>query len=414
MKIFDHYKGLPKGLYMICFATLINRLGDFVVPFLSLYLTQKIGMTAGASGLVVTLSSVIAIPASMIGGRISDRYGRKNIYVFAQSISALSLIPCALTKNAVITVVCLLFSTFFNGFVRPAFTSMITDMLPNEQRQAGFALKYLSINVGVSIGPIIAGFLFNNLLPLLFIGDALTSLIAVFLIWRNVDETYPAGSIIKTESREEKAEKGNTFELFRKRPHLCLFFLLYGIYSFIYTQHRFSLPITMNYLFDHQGARLFGYLMSINAITVLVLTAFLSALTRRRHQLTNMIFSGLLYAVGFGMIGYISHFGALVLSTIIWTIGEILSTISSGVYLANNSPSNYRARLNAIMTIGNCIGTSLSTAVSGIYIQYHGCRTVWTWIFFISLIAAIGMTGLRQYTRKIENSHNIEAARSEP
>ncbi|NRZ45918.1 MFS family permease [Clostridium beijerinckii] len=62
-------------------------------------------------------------------------------------------------------------STFFNGFVRPAFQSMIQDILSKEERQAGFSLNYLAINAGVAIGPIIAGFLFNNLLPLLFLGE---------------------------------------------------------------------------------------------------------------------------------------------------------------------------------------------------------------------------------------------------
>jgi MFS family permease len=280
---------------------------------------------------------------------------------------------------------------------------MVTDLLPNEQRQAGFSLKYLSINVGVSVGPIIAGFLFNNLLPMLFIGDAFTTFMAVLLIWKYVGETHIPGSKVKVESKAERAEKGNIFEMFIKRPHLVLFFLLNMVYSFIYTQHRFSLPITLNQQFDHQGAELFGYLMSINAITVLVLTVFISALTRKNHQLTNMVFSGVLYALGFGMIGYSNHFYLFVLSTIIWTGGEILSIISTGVYVANNSPSNYRARLYAIMTIGFSVGASISTAVSGAYIQYFGCRSVWTLTFYMSFIAAALMLALKSFSKKMES-----------
>lgn len=402
-KLFDQYKGLPKGLYVICFATLINRLGDFVVPFLSLYLTQKIGMSAWASGIIVTVSSLIGIPSALIGGKISDIYGRKKLYLFAQSISALALIPCAITKNAAITIVCLLISTFFNGFVRPAFNSMVTDMLSNEQRQAGFALKYISINVGVSVGPIVAGFLFNNFLPLLFLGDALTSFLAIFLIWKYVKETHIPGHSIKVEKKAERAEKGNIFQMFCKRPQLFLFFLLFTVYCFVYTQHKFALPITLNEQFDGQGAKIFGYLMSINAITVLILTAIISALTRKNHQLTNMILSGMFYAVGFGMIGFVHSFGLLVLSTIIWTTGEILSSISSGVYVANNSPSNYRARLNAVTAIANSVGASLSTAVSGSYIQYNGCQSIWIVTFIIALIATTIMFGLRRYANKTEN-----------
>ena len=398
----NNYKGLPKEMYVICFATLINRLGDFVVPFLALYLTQKIGMTAAATGVIVTLSSVVGIPASILGGKISDMFGRKKIYTYAQSIAAVTLIPCAFTKSVSITIMCLLISTFFNGFVRPAFQSMIQDILSKEERQAGFSLNYLAINAGVAIGPIIAGFLFNNLLPLLFLGDTLTSLIAVFLVWKNIKETYPVNSKLKVESKAEIAENGNTFQMLWKRPALSLFLVLYMVYNFIYAQHKFSLPITLNAQFNNESAKLLGYIMSINAVTVLVLTIFIGFITKRNHQLTNMAFTGILYAIGFGMIGYIDNFNFFIISTIIWTLGEILSSISSGVYVANNSPSNYRARLNAIMNLGRFLGTALSTFFSGAYIQVYGYKTLWFLIFFISIISGILMFVLKIFSVKSE------------
>ena len=278
---------------------------------------------------------------------------------------------------------------------------MVTDILSKEQRQAGFSLQYLATNVGVSIGPILAGILFNNFLPMLFIGDAITSFMAVFFIWKNIKETYVKNGDVKVENKAEKAEKGNTFQMLFKRPHLCMFFILNIVYNFVYAQHKFSLPITLNAEFNSEGAKYFGYIMSINAITVLVLTVFIGAITRRNHQLTNMVFSGILYAIGFGMIGYIDSFNLFIISTILWTGGEILSAISSGVYVANNSPSNYRARLNAIMAIGTFMGAALSTSFSGAYIQIYGYKKIWIIIFIMSLIAAILMLCLKIHSKKI-------------
>lgn len=398
----NNYKGLPKEMYVICFATLINRLGDFVVPFLALYLTQKIGMTVGATGVIVTLSSVVGIPASILGGKISDIFGRKKIYTYAQSVAAVTLIPCVFAQNVSIIIICLLTSTFFNGFVRPAFQSMIQDILSKRERQAGFSLNYLAINAGVAIGPIIAGFLFNNLLPMLFLGDALTSLIAVFLVWKNIKETYMVNNKVQVENKAEVAEKGNTFQMLWKRPALSLFLVLYTVYNFIYAQHKFSLPMTLNTQFNNEGAKLFGYIMSINAVTVLVLTIFIGFITKRNHQLTNMAFTAILYAIGFGMIGYIDNFTFFIISTIVWTLGEILSSISSGVYVANNSPSNYRARLNAIMNLGKFLGIALSTSFSGAYIQIYGCKTLWFLVFIISIIAGVLMVILKVFSVKSE------------
>ncbi len=408
-RFIGNYKGMPKEMYILCFATLINRIGDFIVPFLSLYLTQKIGLSTAVSGIIVTLSSIISIPASMMGGRVSDMYGRKKIYIFAQSLAAAALIPCAFTRDAAVTVVCLLVSTFFNGFVRPAFESIIIDILPNTQRQAGFSLKYISINVGVSIGPILAGFLFNNLLPVLFLGDALTSFIAVFLVFKYVKETHPDIRCVHIENKAETAEKDGLMKMLQKRPQLLVFLLLCIVYNFIYTQQRFSLPILMNFQFGNEGAKLYGYLMSINAVTVVLLTVFISTLTRKNHELTNMVLSGILYSVGFGMLGYVNNFSLYIASTIIWTGGEILSSISSGIYVANNSPSNYRARLTAIRLIALAAGSSLSTAVSGAYIQLYGCKAIWTLVLLISLFGVILMFSLRVFSRKTEKRQSMGA-----
>ncbi len=408
-KWYSNYIGLPREIYVLCLATLINRLGDFVVPFLSLYLTQKIGMSTWASGIIITLATIICIPASLIGGKVADRYGRRKLYLFAQSISALFLIPCAFTRNPGITVVCLIISTFFNGFIRPAFKSMITDILPASQRQAGHSLNYLAINVGVAVGPIIAGIMFNHLLPMLFITDAITSILAVSLIRKNVKETYIVGEKTEVEHKAELEEKGNIFQLFYKRPYLTLFFLLQIVYSFTYSQHKFALPITLNNIFVNQGAKMLGYMASFNAITVLLVTAYISTATKKNHQLTNMTFAGIFYAIGFGMLGFVNNVGLLALSTFLWTLGEILHSINAGVYIANNSPSNYRARLNAIYEIVSSVGISLSTIFSGFYIEKFGSKSIWTIVFIVAFVASLFMFGLKQYTnRGIHNLVGVE------
>lgn len=410
-KLIYNYKGLPKGMYVLFFAQVINRLGDFVMPFLALYLTQKIGMTTVAAGIIVTISSIIIIPASMIGGKTADKFGRKKSYMYAQFLSAAALIPCAMTKNPHITIICLLVSTFFNGFIRPAFRSMMTDILSPRQRQAGFSLQYLGINVGVAIGPIIAGFLFDNMLPMLFLGDALTSFLALILVWKNIQETNPSSveKITKEVNFAEKAEKGNVFQMLYKRPHICFFMIISIAYSFVYSQYNFALPLTLKGIYGNNSAHIYGLLMSANAITVLVLTVFITALTKKNHPLTNMIIVGILYAIGFGMISYISGFSFFILSTVIWTSGEILSSISSGVYIANNSPNNYRARLIGISSVGWAIGASVSTSLSGAYMQIHGYKSIWSLTFFIALISALLMFGVKIFSVRVEKNKTIES-----
>ena len=70
-------------------------------------------------------------------------------------------------------------------------SAIVTDVLPAEKRQIGFSISYLGINLGAALGPLAAGFLFNHYIPLIFIGDAITSLLAVTLVALNIKETLP-------------------------------------------------------------------------------------------------------------------------------------------------------------------------------------------------------------------------------
>ena len=393
------YRGLPKSIYIIFAVQIINRFGDFVVPFLTLYLTIKLGLSFATTGVIVMVASLLGIPGSILGGEFADKLGRKKAYVLAQTISALLLIPCAFLNNPSFIVLGILLSTFFNGAVRPAINSMIADILPPHKRQLGYSLSYLGINVGVAIGPIVAGFLFNHSLPLLFIGDAITSFIAVSLVIIHVDEVNSLASEVAV-TAEEKDEPGNFLEVISKRPKIIILLLISIIYSAVYIQHRFSLPIMLDNIFLAQGPEKFGILMSVNALTVLILTMWVTHITTRFKNLTNMVIAGVLYGIGFGMVGQISTFYMFMISTVLWTLGEILMATNFGVYIANHSPRNYRARFSALTGLNKAIGGALGTSLMGIYIGLNGINAVWKLTFALSCIAAILMFLLSVYSSR--------------
>lgn len=400
MRYIDSYKGLPKSIYIIFLAQVINRFGDFVLPFLTLFLVKKMGLSYEEAGSAVMLSSLSTIPGSFAGGKIADHFGRKKTYAFFQSIAGVSLFLCAFFKSPyiIITLVCI--SSFLNGGVRPIISAIITDVLPAEKRQLGFSLSYLGINLGVALGPIVAGFLFNHYISLIFIGDALTSFIAVALVVLNIEETLPDYTKNQSDRNEEKIETGNVFTVLLKRPQILVFLIINIFLSIAYTQHSFSLPMMMDSVFGSRGAGNYGTIMSCNAVTVLVMTMFITHKLRRWKPLSAIALAGLLYAVGFGMITFIHSMVLYIISTIIWTIGEILIVTNFGVYIANNTPQNFRARFNAVTTLSWAIGSALGTSLMGRYMDYFGVKAVWPLVFCLALTGAVGMFVLKIKTEK--------------
>ena len=183
----------------------------------------------------------------------------------------------------------------------------MADVLTPEKRQIGSSLTYVGINIGVALGPIIAGFLFNNYLSLLFILDAISSFIAIIIFYVYVGETRPQSGIVTEKNIKEKEESGNLLQVLLKRPRLTLFFIINMFFNFAYSQVSFSLPMTINEVFKANGPSNYGYLMSINAVTVVFLTVIIITITKRFKTLLNVIFAGIFYMIGFGMIGVIGE-----------------------------------------------------------------------------------------------------------
>ena len=393
------YRQLPRSVHIIFLAQIINKFGDFVFPFLTLYLTTKLGLSFATAGVIVMVSSLAGIPGAFLGGKFADLLGRKKVYLATQIIAGLSLIPCAVLKNSYLNVIFILLAVFFGGAVRPCINAMIADILPPERRQLGYSLNYLGINIGVALGPMVAGFLFNHSLSLLFGGDALTSLLAVGLVWRQVSEVNPKLPKVTLPEQESTESRGLLASLC-KRPRIIILLLINILYGVVYNQNTFSLPIMMNSKFLDQGPSKFGLLMSVNALTVVFSTIWITGLTKKFKPINNLVLAGVLYTVGFGMIGEIKTFFLFVVATVLWTFGEILMATNFGTYIANNSPRNYRARFSALSNISSSIGAALGTSLMGLYIGAMGIDSVWFFISIIAGIAAIFMAALSIKTGK--------------
>lgn len=400
---FDSYKKLPKSIYIIFLAQVTNRFGDFVLPFLTLFLVKKLGLTYESAGFAVMLTTLSSIPGSFAGGQIADYIGRKKSYALFQLTSGIFLFFCVFFSNPQIIIVLICISSFCNGGVRPIMSAIVTDVLPAKKRQIGFSISYLGINLGAALGPLVAGFLFNHYIPLIFIGDAITSFIAVTLVILNIKETLPDYNNNKFIRNEEKSEGGNVFTVLLKRPKILIFLIINIFLSFVYTQNFFSLPIMLDHVFGSSGARNYGIIISFNAITVLVMTIFITNKIKKWHPMSAIATSGILYAIGFGMITFIHSMLFYILSTLIWTIGEIMIVTNFGVYIANNTPQNFRARFNAVTSLSWAIGSALGTSLMGKYMDIYGVQAVWPLLFFLGLFGAAGM-----YVLKIKMERNIE------
>ena len=396
MNYFSPYLKLPRSVYILFFARIINSIGSFIYPLLAILLTLKLGFAEDAAGRITTVAVAAGGIGLLIGGKLSDKYGRKKILIIAGLLGASSFIVCAFLGTSQIIPYFLIAGNFFSLMQFPAVNAMVTDKTTKANRQNAFSLLYLGTNIGIAVGPLMAGFLINNYLSLLFIIDALTTIISLIPILIFVKDTMPTEKDKRSIGKDdtESAEKGNVLAILFKRPILLVFIFFSIIYSMVYAQYAFGVPLLTNAVFGANGPRNFGFLMTVNATVVIIFTIFMISFTSKIRPIINIVIAGVLFAFGFGMLFYSNYLFLFMISTFIWTIGEILLTVNTSVFIANNSPITHRARFNAVAFFITQSGFAIAPLVTGQLIVSIGIVNIWPIIFVLSLIASATMLGL--------------------
>ena len=391
----------PTPIYTLFLSTVINSVGVFVYPFLTLYLTQRLGYPPAKAGLFLTVASILYVPGSLLGSALADSIGRKWVAVPCEILMNSCYLAAGFLEGTEWVPLLMLAALFFDGMVDPAREAMKTDVTSIENRQASFSLIYLGHNLGFAIGPVIAGLFFYRSPSWLFFGNAIAGFLSVLLIIFRIEETKPSKETIE-ESRRwksgERAEEGGALKALFSRPRLLVFSLCATCFSYAYSQTLFALPLLTTALFGPGGAPLYGRMMALNGVVVVLLTPLIVMVGRRLTPLSNITISGLLYTIGFSLFAFATTEPVFLLLVGLYTIGEIVNATNQGYWIANNTPISHRGRFSAMLPIIMGTGHAIAPVIGGAIIQYTDLSVLWLTTGLAALAGTVGIAILRRLT----------------
>lgn len=393
------YRNLPATVWALFFSRLINNMGNFIAPFMTLLLTKRYGFSIQSAGWVVMAVSAVGLIGSMFGGRIADQFGRRKAFLFFSTLTAGSMFVAGLADKAEGVAFFLILRSFFGGVSGPFINTIVTDVTEEDERTEAFSLMYIALNIGYAVGPLLAGLLFASYTKILFFGDGATTFLSVLLVARFVPETKPVAEEMQAVETAVD-EKTPLLQLLLQRPSFLWFcFWIMGLF-FVFSQFNFGLPLQVEAHFGSEGAKLYGILMTVNAVMCSVLTVGINSFLSRYSAASNIALASLFYMVGFGMLGAVSTVLGLVLSTMLWTVGEIIIATNTNVYIANHAPISHRGRFNAIFPVIRRVGFILGPPFAGWISDARGLEWIWILNGFAALAIAMGMMRLRNQERR--------------
>jgi MFS family permease len=382
------YQEYPRAFWTLTGASFVDRIGSTALwPFFSLYITQKFDVGMTEAGLLFGIFSISSFIGSLLGGALADRFGRKVILLFGLIVSALSGLMMGFVNHLGTFFVLAAFTGVLSDIAGPAREAMVADLLPEEKRAEGFGVLRVAGNLAWIFGPTIGGIIGAYNYLWLFVLDSVTSLITAGIVYLVIPETRP-----ETEQAAQGESIGQTFRGYGTVLRDRIFVAFIGIsvlMSLVYFQMYSTLSV---YLRDVHGvpARGYGYLMSMNALMVVL---FQFPLTRRLRPYRPMILmaSGtIFYLIGFTLYGFVNAYAFFAVAMLTITFGEMIVIPTSSALVARLAPQDMRGRYLALSGLTWVVAASVGPTVAGLLIDNYNPNWLWYLCGVVCAVAVIG------------------------
>jgi MFS family permease len=267
----------------------------------------------------------------------------------------------------------------------PAHGAIVADLLPEEKRAGGFGVLRVVANLAWVFGPIIGGTLASHSYTPLFICDAIASTITVGIVFLAIQETKPAPR--EGEPQQTMAQTFVGYLDVLKDGTYMLFIGACVLMTVVYIQLYTTLAV---YLRDTHGVteQAFGYLMSINATTVVLLQFPIARRVGKYRPMMMMALGTLLYAIGFGMYGLAWTYILFVIAMFIVTVGEMVVMPVAQALVAKIAPEDMRGRYMAIFGFSWALPQAAGPFLAGVIMDHADPRWVWYIAGMVGLVAA--------------------------
>ena len=278
----SHDFAFDKRLYIIFLILFTEILGFSMVLPLIPFLGLSLGLTSIQIGLIVSVFSFCQLFASPITGKLSDRFGRKPLFILSQ----LSTLAGFLFLGFATTAILLIVARLIDGLLGSNMTvsqAYISDITEPRHRTRVYGYSSGVVGAGLIFGPFIGGVLsrVDYSVPMFF--AAAITLVSIVLVLLFLPETITkkAG---KLSLRFNDVIPVNDVKSFAKAPNVrnsLFMFFIFNIGFFLFISN-FSLLAEAQF---HVDADQVGFYMAwIGILRVAIQTFFIARILRALNE----------------------------------------------------------------------------------------------------------------------------------
>ncbi len=388
------YSGLSRNSWYLCLVMFINRSGTMVIPFMTIYCTQKLHFTVEQGGIIMGLFGIGSLVGAFIGGKVTDKYGFYYVQIFALLVGGLLFLLLGFQRTFLsIGIVSFILSVCNDSF-RPANYAAIVHYSTDENKTRSNSLNRLAVNLGWAFGGFLGGTLAHINYHLLFWVDGSTNIVAALLLLKLIPITKivkPVKDAINAIT-DKSAYRDNFFLIF-----ICLVVLFATCFFQVFTMQPLYYKTQWHFSEQYIGA-----LMGINGLLIVIFEmVVIHSLENKRNPLNYICLGVLLTGAGFVLLNFLypAQYSALIIVVFI-TLGEMLAMPFMNSFWIMRTTARNRGEYAALYTMAWSTAQIISPVLGGQVISYAGFNLLWYITGGVCLCTTAGFFMLYKLTLK--------------
>lgn len=400
----DAFRGLPGDVWRLAAVFFVNRAGTMVLPFLSLYVSQRLGHGKHVAAIAMFAFGLGSLAGSFAGGRMAVRFGAVRVCeasLAGAGVAFLALVPL---RTPATLIPCVFVASVVSEAFRPACLTVLADLAPKDVRVRAFGLIRLAANAGMAIGPAAGGLLAEVGYAWLFVGEAATCWLAAILLLTSLHRRARA------REREPAAPDDSDRRALSDGPFVLVCAALFAYFVVLF-QAFTTLPVYLAeaYAFSERNI---GWIFGWNG---LLITAFEMLVVRRfeKHDAMHMLALGaVLTGLGFAVLPWGIGLPFAAVSVAVWSFGEMFALPFANVVpmqrAGRRRTGEYMGLLTSTISAAFIVAGPLGFAVyAGL-----GGEVLWSAAGVVGLAVAAGALALAPKIRERPPAENDGAASS--
>ncbi|QRF22584.1 MFS transporter [Alicyclobacillus sp. TC] len=381
------------------------------IPFMGIYFAKAFG--ADLSGILLAVSMVLSLLASLFGAYFADRVGRRKILLSAEAMFVLIYLVMAMANSpwwssATLTLIAFTLGNMCWGIYGPVDEAMILDVTNQESRAFVFTLFYWLMNLTLAIGSAIGAIFFYPYRFWLFLVMACVVFVNWWITYLLIAETYQPMPL--QHGKGGLSQVRHTIKtILQDKAFLIYFFSTVAVATVenelpndigVHLLRTFQ-PVQLHvwhWMMSLTGISVVGFLQTENTMIVVCLASLAVFVSRRMSKKRVLLLGIGLNTVGFALQCFFTNATSLFFLMAVATVGEIFNVPVRQSFVGDIAPDDGKTMYLALMSVAWGLGRVLASASITIGAHLSGLGMA----ILVGMMGGLGLFGFYRLAQKTE------------